>query len=259
MSEKIEIPQNDVKKPNLRLHPMKTEEKLDSEDTPETSESRIRKGVGKILTRRHPHEFLYLCSGEGLRFAYLRHGKNSAGRHIVWLLFKRTQEMRPYYLDIRKWCDESNLSYSDKSHSNEKYISVELESNIDGICAYIASLRHEVFKFKNVLVGSRQAELSLALSNINQPIILAFFGLSAALGLGLLPLYEMFKIRTLGRPSLQAIDWPEIFLFTLIALGVFSVRYLNKTEKNKVSKTKGKMILGRTIILFFIALAFFTY
>ena len=231
---------------------MKAEETLNSE-------SRIRKGVGKILTRRNADEFLYLCSSEGLRFAYLRHGKNSNGRDKVWLLFKRTQEMRPYYSDIRKWCDENDLLYADKSHSNEKYISVELAPYINGICEHISSLQSRVFKFKDVFVGSKQTNLSLALSNINQPLILAFFGLSAALGVGLLPIYEIFKIRTLGLPSFQAIDWPEIFLFTLIALGIFSVRRLNKTKKDKVAKIKGKIVLGRTIILFFTALAFFTY
>ena len=253
MKEQSETGRTGNKRSYFGVHPVNSKEK------PETSEHRIETGVGKILTRQNDNELLYLCSGEGLRFLYLRHSKDAEGRNIVWLLFKRTPEMKPYYAAIGKWCAANNFTFSDKTHLTIKYISIPLEPHISTVCHHIALLRKDVFKFKTVYVGSQQTDLSLALSNINNPLIFGFFGLASAVGLGLLPLYEMFRVRTLAAPSFEAIDWPEVFLFVLIALGVSTVRYLNRNRVKKFTKTKTKIMFGRMILLFFIALAFFTY
>ena len=77
--------------------------------------------------------------------------------------------------------------------------------------------------------------------------------------MGLLPLYEMFRLPYFGKASINALDWPEIFLIILISIGGFSVRYINRKKDNKLSKNVLKIYLVRAALLLIISLTFFTY
>ena len=239
------------------FHVSETEEVLGLEMS--VSERNVRKGVALILTRKHEDEVLIVRSDEGLKLMHLRYEIDAETHHKTWLMFKRAPELRPYYAAIKSWCEANNLSWADKVHKSDKYMSIALDPVIDEITGKILSVNKDVFKVKSLDVGSNNTNLSLAISDLNHPFLLAFFGLPLAISIGLLPFYEAFRLPYVGVPSFQAIDWPETFLVVFISVGIFYIRYLNRKKQNRNSMSKMKIYLLRTALFLIICLTFFTY
>jgi len=224
-----------------------------------TSEDRIRKGIELILTRKKEDEILFLHSGEGLKLFHLRYAPSQERTHIIWLMFKRTPEIKPYYPAIKTWCASKGLSWKDKTHHDERYISIALDTDIDETTEIINSANEAIFKVKTIYAGSKSTDLSFAIKDLRHPYLFAFFGLTFVVSIGLLPLYELFRLPFLGKPSLRALDWPELFLLAGLLICICSIRYLKGKRKGEKTHTKKKEIFARLALALVVACAFFTY
>jgi len=241
---------------------MSATENSETETSPRDEESeRLRKGISYLLTRKIPYESLIIHSTEGLKLMHLRYEADPKYAHRIWLKFKRAPEMKPYYAAIRDWATQNNLEWNDKTYNKERYISVSLEPYLDKIEQYVHAANDTIFKSKSLRVSSNDPNLSLALSGIHHPYLMMISVVMMLVGIFCLPLYEIFRLPYLGKPSFLAIDWPEGFLILSALIGGFALRYFIKKgkKKEKEKQSKLKLYLGRTVLLMIVALAFFTY
>ncbi len=232
-------------------------------EVPELDEEteRLRKGIALLIARKQPFERLIIHSEEGLKLMHLKYEGEDKYAHNVSLMFKRSPELKPYYASIREWATNNNLEWRDKTRNKERYLSVEVGPYVNGIEQYVRSANDTIFKSKSLRVSSNDTNLSLALSGIHHPYLLMIFGFMMLVGVFCLPLYEIFRLPYLGKPSFLAIDWPEGFLISSALIGGFALRYFIKKgkKKEKEKQSKLKLYLARTVLLMIVALAFFTY
>lgn len=114
---------------------------------------------------------------------------------------------------------------------------IHLNPYLDEITKTIFDAKQTIFKVKAITVGANSIDIDLALQGKSRRLLRAFMGLAVMVTLGLFPIYELFRLPYLGKPSLNAIDWPELFLVLLFVMGFFPSRQLNQntTRKNTIN------------------------
>lgn len=231
---------------------------LDDEDA-EASVRLIRKAIALLLTRKKPEETIYISSPEGLRLMHLRYEIDEKTVHKVCLMFKRSPELKPYYKAIKSWCEDNKFQWKAKVFNHNRYMEIPLNPYLDEITKTIFDAKQTIFNVKKISVGTSSPDLSLSIQGLQHPYLIVFFGIGGAASVALLPIYEIFRLPYFGAPSLNALDWPEIFLMSWLAIGLVTIRRLNRDKTRKKPKKPKTFILVWTALSLIAGLTFFTH
>lgn len=190
---------------------------------------------------------------------HLRYETDEETVHKICLMFKRAPELKPYYKSIKSWCEENKLRWKGKVFNHNRYMEIHLNPYLDEITKTIFDAKQTIFKVKAITVGANSIDIDLALQGKSRLLLRAFMGLAVMVTLGLFPIYELFRLPYLGKPSLNAIDWPELFLVLLFVMGFFPSRQLNQNTTRKKHYKRKTLLIARVAFLLVVASAFFTY